>query len=195
MTFKKKYPLWLTILGKHWFAAVLCFIMSTCLLVSFGERLGRVITQFCSCAIYYALIYSAVRDYGENDKNKVLNNQGKADIFKGLKCALLACAPNIIASFGLVVYKILAVEPGTYLVLYRMLINPFYMPINLTLLQPSLSIVEIPMLNILISVSLSLLGPLVAALSYVVGFGQSTVSDLIMFKSDISKSKKATDAE
>ena len=187
MTFKKKYPLWLTIFGKHWFSAVLCFIMSTCLLVSFGTRLGRVITQFCSCAIYYAMLYTAARDYGENDKNKAINTQGKTDALKGLKCGLLACAPNILASLGLIVYKLLSVEPGTYLVLYRMLINPFYMHINLTLIKPSLSIVEIPLLNVLISVCLSLIGPLVVALSYIVGLGQSTVSELIMFKSNTVK--------
>ena len=187
MTYKKKYPLWLTVFGKHWFAAVLCFIMSTCLLVSFGTRLGRVITQFCSCAIYYAMLYSAVRDYGENDRNKVDIGQGKKDLLKGFKCGFLACLPNILASVALLVLRVFEVEPGSFMVIYRMLVNPFYMPINLTLLQPSLSIIEIPVINVLISVSLSVIGPLVSGLSYIVGYGQSTVMELIMFKSNNSQ--------
>lgn len=190
MTFKKKYPLWLVIFGKHWFAAVLCFIMSTCLLVSFGTRLGRVITQFCSCAIYYAMLYSAVRDYGENDRNKVDIGQGKKDVLKGFKCGFLACLPNILASVALLILRIIGTEPGSFMVIYRMLVNPFYMPINLTLLQPSLSIIEIPVINVLISVMLSIIGPLVSGFSYIVGYGQSTVMELIMFKSNQDKSQK-----
>lgn len=187
MAYKKKFPLWLTVLGKHWFAAVLCFILSMCLLVSFGTRLGRVITQFCSLAIYYAMLYSAVRDYGENDKNKYLENKGKKDLFKGLKCGMLACLPNILGSFALVILKVMSVEPGWYLVVYRMLINPFYMPINLTLLQPSLSMLEIPLTNVLLSASLSLVAPLVVALSYVIGFGEFTVAQLVMYKNEIKQ--------
>lgn len=178
----KKYSLTAALFGKHIFAAVLCLILSVMCLVAFGNRFGRAITQFCDCAVYFSLIYTTANSYGEKDKNLYLSGQGEKQLFKGLKSGLAAGAFFIAYSFALLIFKAFGTEPGAFLVIYRFIINPFYMPANLTLLQTSLSITEMPLLNILISGSLSLAMPVVSMLGYIIGFGQTTVKELLVFK-------------
>lgn len=157
------FEMLLRFLGYHLMALVVSFsVLAFCPGVS-----GAYIAQGFNLGIILVLPYMSAYKMGNDDINRVKNEIIKQDRFRGFKSGFIAYTPFILVGVLLIFAK-LGVLSEQFLAYYRLLQAPF-LPLNQAILPTVFTLKEIPMSDILISVSVVVLPPLSVGLGYLFG--------------------------
>lgn len=155
------------ILGVELICHVMCILTSFSILTGFNNMVTRFLTLAINCAIYYSLIFSGIRKEGQRDRNRVDTGHMKENPLKGLYAALIAESPFILLGILLILAKCGAVSSG--IVPYFRFANTPYMTFYASLMPPTMTFAEVPMLNVIISALTTLFMPGVAGFAYAIG--------------------------
>ena len=127
----------------------------------------------------YSLIYSSAWETGNKDCNRVAYDHLREDTMRGWKAAMLASAPWLLSSVGLILMKA-NVLPYGFLAIYRMMNAP-YIELNQVLLSTNATVGELSWLGVLASAILPLIAPAIAGFGYALGYRGTAVMHTLMY--------------
>ncbi|MEE1187184.1 MAG: hypothetical protein UHN02_07410 [Acutalibacteraceae bacterium] len=163
--------IFLRFLGYH----IMCLVVSFSILAFCPGVSGAYIAQGFNLGIIIMLPYMLAYKLGNDDINRVKNEVIKEDRFRGFKSGFIAYIPALLIGVVMILAK-LGVVPEIFLAYYRILEAPF-LPLNQALMPTVFTLNEIPMSDVLISVSVLVLPPLSVGAGYLFGYEDISFAD------------------
>ena len=158
-------------------SSMICLVLSFSIMLMMNTPLIRLLCQLLCFSASFSLLIQKAWQTGASDINRVKNDISAEDEKKGYKAALLAVLPFIITAVTLLLCK-LDVLSFDFLFIYRFT-NPIFMPLSYSLLPASQFLSEIPLGNIIVTLFLPLILPLICGLSYTAGYRKLSLKSLI----------------
>ncbi len=192
--FKENLKQALALYGRTFLAAVmgLFIYLSVGVLVSIAVPRGETMSPATTLAmnlialvlqggLFYIIVYSRLWELGDKNGNAVQFGHMAADPLRGLKIGLLASVPSFLSYVVLLADKLIGVWPHTASV-YRICQLGLY-PIVVWSMGPNvqLAAADIPLGGILCAGLPVLFVPLVAALSYYLGYRHIVIWEKVVF--------------
>ena len=169
----------LRLFGNYLVTALMSMMVGLIALFFTSSRWLMLAVQLCCCGMVYSLVYSTAWDTGTKDCNRVAYGHLRADALRGWKAAMLAAAPWLLASVGLLLMKA-GVLPYGFLAVYRMLNAP-YLSLNQVLLSTNATVGELSWWSVALSALLPLVAPAIAGFGYALGYREIAVMHSLMY--------------
>ncbi len=155
--------------------------------VSGGGKIFTDVTgQLIGGLVTIAFIYSSLYKLGDSDANLVNFNHKEPDKIRGLKIGLLAVVPSFIAWLVAVVAKF-GVISGTWYSLFRFMSYQTFMLINAVFGQKTNSTDGISWLQLFLGLTVLVFPPVIAQISYTLGFKRINLFSKFIYKRDLKK--------
>ena len=145
-----------------------------------GQLIGGLITG--------AFIYTSLWKLGDGDANLVAFGNAKHDSIKGLKIGALAVVPSFISWIIVVLAKTGAV-PGGWFALYRFMNYQLFTLVNAIFGQSVNTTDMISWPQIFAGLSVLVFVPLVAQISYMLGFKRISLGESLIYKKNDNRRK------
>lgn len=168
-----------SLFGKMVIARVFGFILSFTILMAVSGSVGSLITQLCSLMIVVVLMFSGAWELGSKDANMISIHKLKLDKLLGFKAGLIACIPDFIAAFCLILVKFGGIR-DSYTVLYG-LYNASFLPFHQALLPQTMTVLEHSTIGYFLSASTAFIAPICAGFGYRLGLYQISLSDTLLY--------------
>ena len=142
-----------------------------------GKKINTALNIFFCTAILIVFVYPPLWHYGTKDSNLVAFNHKKKDLSTGLKVGLLASIPGAVFLAVLLFFKNMPI------VFYKFLNSGVYGFLEL-IIGKSVTFGELGIPNIILLFALKLLVPIVAYLSYIMGYKNISISERLVYKKE-----------
>lgn len=178
----------LTVFSRIIVVKIFSFLLNFTIMISFGGRVGYIVTQVCSLALLISIFYSTMWGRGFGDVNRVsLGVIKKKDSLRGLKAGLIGSSFEIVAAVCLILTKF-EVIPRTWISLFGLFNAPF-LPFHLTMLPATLTVSELPLTNFIFSAITVLFVPLIAGFSYYLGNIELSLPEIFIYTTPEERKK------
>lgn len=138
------------------------------------------------CFIFLCgFIYPRIWQNGTNDSNLVRFKHKNEDKFKGLKIGAVAAVPNYLLLIFLVIAK-LGAFPNFPMALYKFLNSSVYSFIEI-ILGRAITVSELAVWRLALLFILPLLIPVIAGISYILGYKNISVGEKLIYKNKQSR--------
>lgn len=141
--------------------------------------------QVFALGILIAFIHPKIWDKGSRDCNLVKFQHEKKDILKGFKIGCIAMIPNAIMYLCMVVGK--DSFAANFRVGYYKLINASFYPVYDFIMRDITNANELSVIQIILSVLPIFAVPVIAGISYYMGYYDKTVFEKLVYKKKIKK--------
>jgi|GEM_PF-2625145 len=174
--------------GRFLLASVMCMIVSMSLLTMLDGFLGRFLGQVINLIIVISLSYVPMWNEANNDVNKINYERMRRDDFLGLKYGIIAAIPGI-AVYLMLLLSVFGITGEGYFSLYRFL-NPIFLPLNISIMSPNLTMNEIGILPVLYAGFEMLLPIVICGFAYALGLRRYSLSERFIYPYAPEKKRK-----
>lgn len=175
-----------TVASKTLFKALvlnfICFIGGGMIVSVNSSNILRIVLQIAFFVAAILLFYEAHWNMGDSDSNFVKSGHKKAAPLKGLWSGLIGSCPFLLSGILLILEKC-GVLKMQFLSYYR-LINGLFYPLNYSLLPTDRSIIDMQWGEVLLSVSVLLIVPLICMFAYLIGTTGIRITEWIVYKKE-----------
>ena len=154
-------------------------------MISFGGRVGYIVTQICCLALLISVTYSTMWNMGFGDVNRAKLDLLKRDALRGLKAGVIGSSFEIIGALLLILTKF-NIVPRFWISLFGIFNAPF-LPFHLTMLPATLTVAELPLYNFIFSASTVLVIPLISAFAYALGNFELSLPEIFIYTTPESR--------
>lgn len=180
MTFKHSvFGLSLTVFLRILVIKLFSFLLNFTVMISFGGRVGYIVTQICSIALLITLIYSTMWNIGFGDVNRATLGVVKKDSLRGFKAGLIGSIFEIVAAVCLILTKF-DIIPRVWISLFGVFNAPF-LPFHLTMLPATLTVAELPLVYFIFSALTVLVVPVIAGFAYLLGNLELSLPEIFIY--------------
>lgn len=169
----------LTVFFRILVIKIFSILLDFTVMISFGGRVGYIVTQICSLALLISVIYSTMWNMGFSDVNRAKLGVVKKDVLRGLKAGLIGSSFEIVGAVMLILTKI-SIVPRFWISIFGIFNAPF-LPFHLTLLPATLTVSELPLVNFIFSASTVLIIPLISAFAYALGNMELSLPEIFIY--------------
>ncbi len=170
---------------------IMCLVVSVSLIAIVNNKIGVVLSQMFSLAIFLVLPYIRMYDLGSKDLNRINYGRIKRDDLKGLKIGAIIALPYAVCGILLVLAHFGAIDPA-YQSVYRMINSPYF-SLCQTILPPTLTVSEQSLFAIIVAVLTVLTEPVVYGLGYRMGLARISFTGEMGIR--VGKKAKAAKSE
>lgn len=169
----------LTVFFRILVIKIFSILLDFTVMISFGGRVGYIVTQICSLALLISVIYSTMWNMGFSDVNRAKLGVVKKDVLRGLKAGLIGSSFEIVGAVMLVLTKI-SIVPRFWISIFGIFNAPF-LPFHLTMLPATLTVLELPLVNFIYSASTVLIIPFISAFAYALGNMELSLPEIFIY--------------
>lgn len=159
---------------------IACFIMSLFVFTISSNVWLRAVIQLCDLILLISVIYSYVYKIGEYDATLVNSGYKPAEPLRGLFVGLIANIPFFVTAFLLVLSR-LGVFGANFYNYYKIL-NSFFFPFIYTLLPVDMSIFEVRTLDVVLTVLIQIVVPIISFFAYQIGLSRFSFKEKLFYK-------------
>lgn len=145
-----------------------------------GKTCFLIVSQVFCFLLLCGFIYPEIWHNGTTNSNLVRFKHKKEDKFKGFKIGALAAIPNYLVLIFLVTAKLGAL-PNFPMALYKFLNSSVYSFIEL-ILGGAVTVSELSVLRFMLLFLLPLIIPVIAGVSYILGYNNISVGEKLVYK-------------
>lgn len=150
-----------------------------------GKTCFLIISEVFCFLLFCGIIYPRIWQNGTNDSNLVRFKHKNEDKFKGFKIGAVAAVPNYLLLIFLVIAK-LGAFPNFPMALYKFLNSSVYSFIEI-ISGRAITVSELAVWRLALLFILPLLIPVIAGISYILGYKNISVGEKLIYKNKQSR--------